>query len=247
MPPLHKSTLASLGKPKSVVSEHPYPYMPTDNCRPQPNSPFLRLPGEIRNKIYACAFDSATLCNKSPEPKYPGMFYVPADWKALPNATALLMTCRQVYLEAIYFKSDFHTIELHPALRITSLETVLGRMGCLQVRVFKMDTEMIDYLYLVTRVIYKKREWSDEWNLMVVFPNLEQIKVIDREGWDAPKFLRRAIEKGFALNPGCTKPKVVVYEPFFGQKSARFPKVKIKSGQYDEPIQISTEDDDARD
>ena len=229
MSPLHKSTLASLGNPKSVNLEHPYPYMPTDNCRPQPNSPFLRLPGEIRNKIYACAFDSATLCNKSPEPKYPGTFYVYADWKALPDATALLMTCRQVYFEAIYFKSDFNTIGLHPALRTPSLEAVLGRMGRLQVRVFKMDTEMIEYL--VDRVVHKKREWSDQWKLMEVFPNLQQIMVIDREGVYTPKSLRRVIEKGFALNPGCMKPKVVIYEPFFDMKSDRFPKVKIKSGR----------------
>jgi hypothetical protein len=227
MPPLKKSTLASLGKPKSVALIHPYPYMPTDDCRLQPNSSFLRLPGEIRNKIYAYAFDSATLCNKSPERKYPGMFYVPADWKALPDATALLLTCRQVYLEAIDFKSDFNTIELHPALRTPSLDAVLGRMGRLQARVFKMDTEMMDYF--VDRVMHKRVEWSYRSNLMVVFPDLEQIMAIYRVGRFSPKLLRRAIEKGFALNPGCTKPKVVLYEPFFGLESARFPKLKIKS------------------
>jgi hypothetical protein len=194
----------------------------------------MRLPGELRNKIYAYAFDSATLCNKSPEPKYPGMFYVPADWKAVPDASPLLMTCRQVYLEAKDSKSNFHTIELDPALRIPSLEAVLGLVERLQVRVFKMDTEMIEYL--VDRVIDEKREWSNKWDLMEVFPNLEQITVIDREGWWYPKPLRRAIEKGFRLNPGCTKPKVVIFEPVIGLRS-RFPKVMIKP----------PEDDDARD
>ena len=218
-----------MGQPKSVASEHPHPYMPTDDCRLQPNSSFLRLPGEIRNKIYAYAFDSATLCNKSPARKYSGMFFVSSHWKALPDATALLLTCRQVYLEAIYFKSDFKIIQLHPAIRTPRLDDVLGKMGRLQVRVFKMDTEMMNF-FVDRVIIHRKMEWSYQSNLKVMFPNLEQIMAIDRVGKRSPKVLRQAIEKGFALNPGCTKPRVVIYEPFFGLESAKFPDLKIKSG-----------------
>jgi hypothetical protein len=229
MSPLQESTLAAMGKPKSVDSEPANYYMPTGDYKLQPNSPFLRLPGKIRNQIYAYAFDSATLRNKSLARKYPGMFYVPSDWKACPDATAVLLTCRQVYLEAICFRSDFHTIELHPALLTPRLGGVIGKMGRLQIRVFKMDTGMMNF-FADQVIIHKKQEWSYKSNLKVVFPNLEQIMAIDRVGKYSPMVLRRAIEKGFGLNPGCTKPQIVLYGPFFGLESAKFPKIEIMSG-----------------
>ncbi|KAF9693858.1 hypothetical protein EKO04_008540 [Ascochyta lentis] len=66
----------------------------------QLHSPFLRLPAEIRNRIYHFAFDTATI--------RPGSVnYDEQDATPYQDAETLLYVCRQIRHEALPFKGSF--------------------------------------------------------------------------------------------------------------------------------------------
>jgi hypothetical protein len=69
----------------------------------QEESPFLKLPPELRNKIYAYAFESATA-------RYSSLYECYYISKVIEDAGSLLQTCRQMRYEAKAFVDTFSVI-----------------------------------------------------------------------------------------------------------------------------------------
>ncbi|KAH6639846.1 hypothetical protein C7974DRAFT_470275, partial [Boeremia exigua] len=67
--------------------------------RNQNNSPLLRLPAELRNRIYEFAFDAATL-RRDLSPTSAGRYFV------VPDTPRLTLVCRQIHFETRPFRGN---------------------------------------------------------------------------------------------------------------------------------------------
>ncbi|KAH6639836.1 hypothetical protein C7974DRAFT_410789 [Boeremia exigua] len=70
-------------------------------------SPFLRLPPEIRNKIYSYVFDSAIISPK----KHSGLFL--GDFRIKVRGNSMLRVCRQIHSEASGYKLSYTHVLLY--------------------------------------------------------------------------------------------------------------------------------------
>lgn len=82
--------------------------------RNQRKSPFLRLPGELRNKIYRCYLSTATI---NVETYLVGDIHiVSSSWSERTTYTRqennLPLVCRQVYQESQPFHNNYHTLKV---------------------------------------------------------------------------------------------------------------------------------------
>lgn len=94
----------------------------------QANSPLLRLPAELRNRIYGFVFDAATM-ERDLSPTSAGRYRVVLD------GSRLLLVCRQTRFEARPFQRDFTYHQLSIRMQgkhMPDLVNWVGQAQCAQ-------------------------------------------------------------------------------------------------------------------
>jgi hypothetical protein len=94
------------------------PLTPNRTLKNQLQSPLLRLPPELRNKIYDYVCGGLTVCpTKMNTPPYRlwsryTKDRLTSDWKPLPNPTSYLLVCRQMYSEMALLPLKLNDFEI---------------------------------------------------------------------------------------------------------------------------------------
>jgi hypothetical protein len=210
-----------LGKYAQASQRSAHTHTSCSRARNREQSPLLRLPGELRNKIYEYAMSDVTITIfPSSNPRKPFQLYAylargAADAISSSNVldmTGLMRTCQQVYLETRLL--PFQAITFHvnsDGSFITFLEKLLGaeRDAITTVQLSTVDANMGGNLYISVaasrrndeesqRIHLDFLEWS--WNLgLDRLVGLKRVVVEPSTQWyygsEGERFLRAGISR----------------------------------------------------
>ena len=148
------------------------PYSTQQN---QVNSPLLRLPAELRNKIYRLVFDAATL-KKDISPTSSGRYKVALD------SSRLSRVCRQIRFEAAPFQQDYmyHQLSLRmESKHIPDLVDWVGQTQCAQIVRIEMFLSLAGAIHRMVRRESIQGPYAGPWAASGdrIFPSLACVVV----------------------------------------------------------------------
>ena len=151
--------------------------------RNQTSSPFLRLPPELRNKIYKLVDQKVTLGRRADD----FSLYGEKD-------LSLLLTCRQINNEAAGLLSNHETLRLEWGYhRLDLRELYLNNLGRPKLSIWDVSTLEIHYTFygMYGFVSNFEPQWHAEHRqprseLLLMLPHLQCIKAFGTQGKDLP-------------------------------------------------------------
>ncbi|KAJ4986219.1 hypothetical protein SVAN01_08266 [Stagonosporopsis vannaccii] len=149
-----------------------------DICSTQRNqtaSPLLRLPAELRNRIYEFSFDSATL-KRDLSPGSAGRHLVECD------NPHLVQVCRQIRFETCPFRNDFtyHRLTVRTdSKHIADLVDCVGQTQCAQIVQIDIFQSLAGALEQMIRYARLQGPYTEPWAKYgdKVFPELKRVVV----------------------------------------------------------------------
>ncbi|KAF9693890.1 hypothetical protein EKO04_008539 [Ascochyta lentis] len=141
----------------------------------QLGSPLLRLPAELRNRIYKFAFDSATV-ERDLSPRSTQRYRI------VPNSSRLLLVCRQLRYEAFPFRkgSKYHHLTLRMDGRdLSQLVDLIGQMQCADICCIEMFMSLASSIHRNVKSNTLSPPYGGAWNdgESHVFKSLSRIVV----------------------------------------------------------------------
>jgi hypothetical protein len=107
----------------------------------QINSPLLRLPAELRNKVYAYVFESASLHPPCPFHHHNERI----------KELSILLACRQLYHETTRFKDTFTNLTVYCTHDPELLLKIIKPEQCAALRSISVSERMVFHIYLTSK------------------------------------------------------------------------------------------------